>query len=76
MIGNIIREARLNKNMNQEELAKCIGCSLNTVSRWENNHNVPSLYEMQKITKALNVIFSIYGDEIQLTVLQEEKLMI
>jgi len=68
-IGDLIKESRHIRNMNQEELANIIGCSLNTVSRWENNHYVPSLPDIQKISEVLGVRFSIQGNIIRMTIL-------
>ncbi len=42
-IGNIIKSLRLSKGLRQEQFAVDIGVSVQTVSRWENDVNVPDL---------------------------------
>lgn len=42
-IGNIIKSLRTGKGLRQEQFAANIGVSVQTVSRWENEVNVPDL---------------------------------
>lgn len=52
-VGNNIRRARA--DVKQAALAYKIGVDISTVSRWENNKNVPNSKMLQKIADALGV---------------------
>ena len=41
-LDEIIKEVRKELNVTQEQLARDLNVSFATLSRWENNHNVPS----------------------------------
>lgn len=42
-IGSTIRELRLSRGLRQEQLATELGVSVQTISRWENEVNLPDL---------------------------------
>jgi len=54
-IGKIIKNARLNRNMQQKELAKILGVSSATVSAWELNKIYPSLQIFIKLVEVLDL---------------------
>ena len=56
--GENIRIARERKKLNQAELAKLIGVSNDTVSRWETGKRQPRLQDLNKLAEILKVPFS------------------
>ncbi len=50
-LGQKLKEARLNASMTQEELAKALGVSRQTVSSWENDRSYPDLGSTVKLSK-------------------------
>ncbi|MDD4902752.1 MAG: helix-turn-helix transcriptional regulator [Patescibacteria group bacterium] len=52
-IAESIIDARIDKGVTQEELAKMIGTKQPAIARIENGNDLPSLNQLQKITKAL-----------------------
>lgn len=50
-----LKAARINKNLNQNEAAICIGVSKDTISKWERGLSYPSSKYIPKIEKAYNV---------------------
>ena len=52
-IGENIRECR--GTMKQEDLAAMIGVNVATLSRWENNQNIPNGQMLTKIAETLNI---------------------
>ncbi len=54
-IGDRLREARLNKQMDQTSLAERIGVVTRTVQRWEKGEQVPDGALLMKIARATNV---------------------
>ena len=52
-IGENIKECR--GAMKQEDLAEIIGVNVATLSRWENNQNVPNAKRIKQIAEALKV---------------------
>lgn len=55
MLSNRIREARLNKKLTQEQLAKIVGTKKATISNYENRHSTPSNQMLSDLASALNV---------------------
>jgi transcriptional regulator with XRE-family HTH domain len=53
--GNKIKEARKAKNLTQQQLAKKIGATHNSVSDWENDKNKPDLNTIELICGVLNI---------------------
>lgn len=54
MIGEVIRQARLSKNLTQEQLGKMIGVKRAQVSRIEKGRNL-TLTTISRIFKAMNI---------------------
>lgn len=52
-IGRQIYTARIEAEMTQAALAKRIGVSVITVSRWENGHSVPKQEHLEKLDRAI-----------------------
>ena len=57
-IGIQIKEARRKEGLTQTELAEKLNCSVNTISRWENDKYSPSLDEINRIAEILNISFT------------------
>lgn len=55
MIGERIKNARLSKNLTQQDVADGIGVSLTTVSNWELDHSKPRGANRTKIAAILGV---------------------
>lgn len=55
MIGDKIKEARLNKEYTQEQLAKALNVSKQTVSNWETSAVEPTTQTIKSIARILNV---------------------
>lgn len=62
-VGNNIRKAR--GNTKQADLAEELDVDISTISRWENDKNLPSSKMLQKIAEALKVSteFLLSGNE-------------
>lgn len=54
VLGNRIKEARKNRHLTQEQMAKLIGVSKVTVCYWENNAKKPSTKNLISLSKQLN----------------------
>lgn len=54
-IGEKIAEKRKAKGMTQEELAATIGVSTQSVSKWENNTNMPDIMLLPVIAEIFGV---------------------
>lgn len=57
-IGEKIRTARQVNGFTQSQLASKVGCSLNTISRWENDKFEPSPKDMEKLSEILDLDFN------------------
>lgn len=55
MLGEQIKELRLNRNMSQVELAKKLFVSKQSVSNWENENIMPSVEMLIKISEIFGV---------------------
>lgn len=67
-IGAKIRGLRQNfgaKGLNQEELAKAMKTTANTISRWENAAYKPSAMELHKLSKFFGVNISVFFPEME-----------
>lgn len=53
-IGDRLREARINKGLNQGELAELLQCSSKAISRYENNENLDKVYDFVKMCECLD----------------------
>ena len=54
-IGKFIARMRKEKNMTQEELAKILGVTNKTISRWENGNYMPDLSLLKPLSEALDI---------------------
>lgn len=54
-VGDIIKYWRKEYKLSQYKLAEMIGSTQQTVSRWENNQNTPSIVDCVKLAKALQL---------------------
>ena len=54
-IGKRIAEARINLNITQEQLEELSGFSVSTISRFETGKTQPSIENLIKLSKVLNV---------------------
>jgi putative transcriptional regulator len=51
MNGTQIKQLRQDLGLTQEEFAHCLGVTLCTVNRWENNRSLPSRLAKQQLEK-------------------------
>ena len=63
-LADKIRQCRVLKGWTQEQLARNIGVSLNTVQRWESGKTIPSPLAMEKLQKVLEDVLD--GNQIRL----------
>ena len=54
-LGRTIKELRNRKGIKQDDFAAAVGVSVQTVSRWENDVNVPDLSMLPILAKYFNV---------------------
>ncbi len=72
-IGQKIRELRENygaKGASQEEVAKAVGTTANTVSRWESATYKPSVRDLYKLSRFFGVSIAVFIPEMEDTQLQ------
>lgn len=60
--GIIIKGARLNKNLTQEELGKKSGVGSNTIARIERGIQKPSFSTLKKLSKVLDIDINNFPD--------------
>ena len=53
--GDIIKFWRLEFKLTQKQLAEMIGSTQQSISRWENNQNIPSILDCVKLSRALKI---------------------
>ena len=53
--GKIIKEERIAKNLKQEELAKMLGVTQDSISLWENGKRLPATQYVILLCKTLNI---------------------
>jgi len=63
-LASKIRQCRGRKGLTQEQLARNIGVSLNTVQRWESGKTTPSPLAMEKLQSSLEDVLE--GDQLRL----------
>jgi len=63
-LANKIRQCRKLKGWTQEQLARNIGVSLNTVQRWEAGKTRPSPLAMEKLQELLEDVLE--GDQLRM----------
>lgn len=52
-VGEKIKLARINENLSQSELAKAIGVTYQTISKWELNKSLPDIFSLKKLSEFL-----------------------
>ena len=55
MLGERIKNLRMNKSLSQVDLAKCLCVTKQSVSNWENDNIQPSIEMLVKIARTFNV---------------------
>jgi len=63
-LASKIRQCRTRKGWTQEQMARSIGVSLNTVQRWEAGKTHPSPLAMEKLQELLEDVLE--GDQLRL----------
>ena len=63
-LADKIRQCRVRKEWTQEQLARNIGVSLNTVQRWESGKTQPSPLAMEKLQRVLEDVLE--GNQLRL----------
>lgn len=63
--GDRVRAARRKAGLKQRELAKAMGITPHIISYWENGQRMPGVYNVYKLSKALNVSanYLVLGEE-------------
>lgn len=54
-IGEVLKNKRLKNNITQEELAKKLYVSRQTISRWEQGRTIPNIEVLKELSKLYNV---------------------
>ena len=54
-LNNAIKNARLKKNLKQEDAAKLVGVTVQTYSKWENGKTEPKASQIAKLSSILSV---------------------
>ena len=54
-IGKFIARMRKEKNMTQEDLARILGVTNKTISRWENGNYMPDLSLLKPLSEVLDI---------------------
>ena len=54
-IGKFIAKMRKEKKMTQEDLARLLGVTNKTISRWENGNYMPDLSLLKPLSEALDI---------------------
>ena len=63
-IGDNIKRERKKIRLKQSELAEALETDISTISRWENNKNLPNADSIAKIAQKLNVpVSALYGED-------------
>ncbi|MDR1515951.1 MAG: helix-turn-helix domain-containing protein [Synergistaceae bacterium] len=65
-IGSTIKKWRTLRKFTQPELADAVGVATQTVLRWEKDHRVPNLYELEKISNSLDISIILFLEDLQL----------
>lgn len=55
VLGEIIKNARIDKGISQEQLAEMLNCSPRHILSIENEHKKPSFWRLYKIIRLLNI---------------------
>lgn len=62
-LGESVRFLRKKRNLTQGDLARAVGVSLESISRWERGSRTPSLDDLQKLAKILDTTVSFLAGE-------------
>ena len=54
-LNDVIKDARLKKNLKQEEAAKLVGVTVQTYSKWENGKTEPKASQVGKLSQILGI---------------------
>ncbi len=57
MIGQRIKELRIENNLSQKQLAEILNISHKTISHWESGYTEPSLQAIVQIKKHFNISY-------------------
>lgn len=60
-LGKLIKQARIDKNISQKELADEFGVTSSAISAWERNKTTPPAYVLIQLTKKLEIVDEIFG---------------
>jgi transcriptional regulator with XRE-family HTH domain len=55
MLKNVIKEARIDKNIKQEDVAAYVGVTVQTYSKWENGKTEPKASQVAKLSQILKI---------------------
>lgn len=55
MLGSKIKQFRIENDYSQGDIAKILGVSIRTVSRWEQNKNKPNQNEIERLSKLIGI---------------------
>jgi transcriptional regulator with XRE-family HTH domain len=55
MLNNVIKEARIRRNLKQEEVAEFVNVTVQTYSKWENGKTEPKASQVSKLSEILKV---------------------
>jgi transcriptional regulator with XRE-family HTH domain len=72
-IGSTIKKWRTIRKITQPELADAVGVANQTVLRWEKDRRVPNLYELEKISKALDISTILFLEDLQFLPKEEQQ---
>jgi uncharacterized protein YjbI with pentapeptide repeats len=65
LVGNKIREARKEKNLSQDQLAKMLFISSQAVGKWERGESMPDIITFNRLAKILGVDLNYFSDSVQ-----------
>ena len=76
-IGDIIRDRRKEHNMTQEDLAKAVGTTAATVSRWESGdiHKMKASY-IYKVSRVLEMDIELFFQRNEILTIDEENIIV
>lgn len=55
MLNNVIKEARIYRNIKQEDVAKYVNVTVQTYSKWENGKTEPKASQVKKLSQILKI---------------------
>lgn len=65
IIGNKIREARVEKNLSQAQLAQQIAISSQAVGKWERGESMPDIITLNRVAEILGVDLNYFSENFQ-----------